>query len=385
MYTQTRIVLCLSSVIVAMLVLLLTSCGAPGEPVPPRPAIPLPINDLAIRQEGTSVTLMFSLSSQRTTEGQPFPRTPDIEIYRDVEPATGPISEPTHLLYTIPGTLTDTYDRQNHFQFTDPLQVTDFGRYANSRLVYSVRASFSSRHLSEPSNVVALQVFPPARSPTALSVQITKSAIELSWLAPDETVTGIPIPIVGGYRVYRAEVPPAIVADALAHRENAKLIAPFSLLGVTPAAEYRDTTFQFGHAYLYSVRAVVQYSRLSVESDESKWTSAVPRDVFAPSSPEGLEAVGLPANAQLPARVESSWAINPESDIEGYNIYRKNPQSVAIQRLNAVLLPTPVFRDTSVEAGRTYVYQVTAVSKAGIESPLSSEASAAVPELDRNQ
>jgi len=383
MYAQTRIVLCLSSVIVAMLALLLTSCGAPGEPVPPRPAIPLPITDLAIRQEGTSVALKFSFSNHQTTEGQPFPRTPDIEIYREAEPANGPISEPTDLLHTIPGTLMSTYGRQNHFQFTDPLQVADFGRYANSRLVYAVRASFSARHLSSPSNVASLQVFPPMRPPTALSTQITKSAVQLSWVAPTETVTGAPIAIIGGYRVYRAEVASDMVADALAHRENAKLISPFSLLGETLSTEYRDTTFEFGHGYFYSVRAVLQYSQISVESNDSTWISVTPRDMFPPSAPEGLEAVGLPANAQLPARVELSWAVNPEPDIEGYNVYRKG--SGTMRRLNPALLPTPVFRDTSVDAGSSYVYQVTAVSKAGIESPLSSEALAAVPAVDRIQ
>ena len=146
---------------VVVAALLLGGCGAPGEPVPPRPEIPAPIVDLAVHQEGASVALMFSLSNQRTTEDQPFPRTPDIEIYRDVEPAVGPLTQPDELMYTIPGTLMDTYGTQNHFRFTDPLQPGDFGRYAGRRLAYAVRASFSARHLSDPSNVAAVQVFFP--------------------------------------------------------------------------------------------------------------------------------------------------------------------------------------------------------------------------------
>jgi hypothetical protein len=348
-------------------------------PVPPRPEISAPIVDLTARQEGASVALMFSLSNLRTTEGAPFPRTPDVEIYRAVEQATGSLARPTELLRTIPGTLMDTYAEQNRFRITDPLQLGDFGRYAGRRLVYTVRASFSALHLSDPSNVTALQVFPPARPPTALSVQVTKSAIELSWTAPTETVTGAPIATVRDYRVYRAEVAPDEAADVLAHHDSARLIAPFSLLGRTPALEYPDTTFQFGHGYLYSVRAVVQYSAVSVESDESSWISAAPLDIFPPSAPQGLEAVALPADAQLAARVELSWAISAEPDIEGYNVYRRDSGASAMRRLNPSLLPTPVFRDTAVEAGRRYIYQITAVSKAGIESPRSSEASAAVP------
>jgi hypothetical protein len=359
--------------------LLLSNCGSPGVPTPPRPAIPAPITDLTVQQQGVGVVLMFSLSNQRTTEGQPFPRTPDIEIYREVESAYGRLSQPTELMYTIPGGLMDTYGAQNHFRFTDPLQPGDFARYAHNRLAYAVWASFSGRFPSAPSNIAALQVFPPARAVTSLSVVVTKSAIELSWTPPTETVIGAPITIVGGYRVYRAEVAPDNASDAIAHHENAKLLAPFSLLGVTPAAEYQDATFQFGRAYLYSVRAVLQYGTASVESDESQWASAIPRDIFPPAPPQGLEAVGLPAIAGLPAHVELSWTISPEADVQGYNVYRDESTGIAMQRLNPAPLPTPVFRDMTAQAGRRYVYQVTAMSKAGIESPRSAEASATVP------
>jgi hypothetical protein len=365
--------------LVVLSVLLLGGCGAPGEPVPPRPEIPQPILDLAVHQEGASVAVVFSLSNQRTTEGQPFQRTPDIEIYRNVESPDGSLTQPTELLRTIPGTLVDAYGTQGHFRFADPLQPGDFRRYAGRRLAYAVRASFSARHLSEPSNVAALRVFPPARPPTGLLIKQTKSAIELSWTAPTELVTGAPLAIVDGYRVYRAEVAPDMVSDALTHREKDKLIAPFSLLGSTPSTEYRDTTFQFNHGYLYAVRAVVQFSAVSVESDDSPWIGAAPLDVFPPSAPQGLEAVGVPAGGPLPVRVELSWAINPETDIEGYNIYRRDAGAATMQRLNQSPLPTPVFRDTAVEVGRTYIYQVTAVSGAGIESARSAEVSAGAP------
>lgn len=365
--------------VVLTVALFLAHCGSPGEPIPPRPAIPAPITDLTVQQQGAGVVLMFSLSNQRTTEGQPFPRTPDIQIYREVEAASGTLSPPTELMYTIPGALMDTYGAQNRFRFTDPLPPGDFARYAHNRLAYIVRASFSGRFPSEPSNMAALQVFPPARPVTSLAVQVTKSAIELSWTPPAETVIGASITIVGGYRVYRAEVTSDNAADAIAHHEHAKLLAPFSLLGVTPTAEYQDTTFQFGRCYLYSVRAVLQYGTASVESDESQWASAIPRDIFPPAPPQGLEAVGLPAIAELPAHVELSWTISPEPDVEGYNVYRGKFTGAAMERLNPAPLPTPVFRDMTAQAGHHFVYQVTAISKAGIESPHSTEASATVP------
>jgi fibronectin type 3 domain-containing protein len=92
-----------------------------------------------------------------------------------------------------------------------------------------------------------------------------------------------------------------------------------------------------------------------------------------------LEAAGLPPSGNAPLRVELSWDINPEPDTAGYNVYRKRSGETQMQRLNRALLPTPVYRDTAIEAGQKYIYQVTAVSQAGVESPASSEAAATGP------
>ena len=178
---------------------------------------------------------------------------------------------PTTLLRTIDGKLVHTYMEQGAFRFRDELQISDFARYANVRLVYAVRTSLSARHLSAPSNIEFIQVFPPARPVAAVSAEVTKSAIVLSWPAPLETVTGSPVPILAAYRVYRAEIAPDSVAVATVHPDESKAIAPFLLLGSTRDAHYSDSTFEFGHTYFYTVRSVVEYPRGLVESDDSPW------------------------------------------------------------------------------------------------------------------
>ena len=63
-----------------------------------------------------------------------------------------------------------------------------------------------------------------------------------------------------------------------------------------------------------------------------------------------------------------SWAINLETDLAGYRVYRSEQESTRGQVLNPELLPTPAIRDTSVEPGHRYWYTVTAVDHAGNES-----------------
>ena len=364
--------------VLAICFFLLAGCGSPGLPTPPRPPIPEAIANLSAQQTGSAVLLTFSLP-KTTTNGPPLPRASDVEIYREVEPLAGQPALPATLLRTIDGKLVHSYLGQGTFRFRDELQLADFARYANARLVYTARTSLSARHLSAPSNTVSVQVFPPARSVAAVSADVTKSAIVLSWLAPVETVTGAPIPILAAYRVYRAEANSSSAATATARPSKAPLTVPFSLLGSTRETHYSDATFEFGHVYFYSVRCVVEYPAGLVESDDSPWTSVVPRDTFPPSAPQGLEAAAQPAADQTPARIELSWRINPEPDIAGYNIYRSDSLGAPVARLNQTLLPTPIFRDDTAQPGGYYTYQVTAVSRAGVESVPSQKVSVGMP------
>jgi fibronectin type 3 domain-containing protein len=67
--------------------------------------------------------------------------------------------------------------------------------------------------------------------------------------------------------------------------------------------------------------------------------------------------------------VELSWSINLETDLAGYRVYRSEQEGIRGRPVNPDLLPTPAVRDTSVEPGHRYWYTVTAVDRAGNESP----------------
>jgi hypothetical protein len=364
-----------------IVILCLSGCAAPGEPVPPRPVVPEGVTDLAARQLGDAIVLTFTLP-KNSTERQPLAESPAIEIFRALESpggTTAPQDEPRALVYTVPPSLVDTYLAGGQVQFADPLKPKTVAAYAGGQAVYTVRTRASKKKDSADSNVATVRVYPVAETIADLTAQVTKEAVVLKWTPPEKTTSGAALAAPAGYRVYRALVAPGAAAEAAANPDKPKLAGPLALVGVTPAPPYRDTQFEFGRAYVYSVRSVTQYETGSVESADSRIAIVAPRNTFPPAAPQGLAVVFVPATPQGPAHLDLSWAISPEADVAGYNIYRSGETGGLGNRLNRDLLLTPVFRDMPEVSGRTYFYRVTAVDRAGNESAPSAPVSSAVP------
>ena len=116
-----------------------------------------------------------------------------------------------------------------------------------------------------------------------------------------------------------------------------------------------------------------------MESSDSNLVALTPRDTFPPAAPQELIVVFVPAQGDAAAHLELSWAISPETDIAGYNVYRSEQEGTQGSRVNTDQLLTPAFRDMNTQSGHRYFYTVTAVDRAGNESPASSAASGVVP------
>jgi len=69
--------------------------------------------------------------------------------------------------------------------------------------------------------------------------------------------------------------------------------------------------------------------------------------------------------------VKLTWRANPEPDLKGYNVYRKELGMVFYQRINPIILTTPTYSDTNIISGRTYIYAVTALDTFNLESAYS--------------
>ena len=78
--------------------------------------------------------------------------------------------------------------------------------------------------------------------------------------------------------------------------------------------------------------------------------------------------------------VTLSWvASESKLPVVGYNLYRANSPGGSYVKLNSEPLKTTQYIDTTVEAGHSYIYNVTAISSNNVESPPSRLATATIP------
>jgi hypothetical protein len=353
--------------------LALAGCASPAEPIERKPPVPQAVADLAATQSGNDVILTFTLPTE-TVDRRPFDGLPGIEIYRSFEPvpaAGNPAQSPAHqtLLATIPSAVTNQYTDRGHVRYADSLHDDDFANHPDSVAVYIVRTRASEKKESANSNAVEVRLRPALDPISDAKAEVTRSAVVVTWTAPQKAAGG-PAPPIAGYGVYRGETDAGAPA---ATGETLKLTSPLARIGESDAnsPSFRDQQFDFGKTYVYSVRSIAQYPGETLESSDSNLAVVTSRDVFPPAAPLGLVVVLVPAQGDSSAHLELSWAISPETDVAGYNVYRSEQAGVSGTRLNKELLLTPAFRDMNVLPGRRYFYTVTAVDRSGVESPLS--------------
>ena len=89
----------------------------------------------------------------------------------------------------------------------------------------------------------------------------------------------------------------------------------------------------------------------------------MPRDIFPPVAPKGLQA------SNAPNSIELNWERNTEGDLNGYRVYRAEGNA-ALEKIADVSV-VPSYSDRKVEHGKTYHYAITAVDQSGNESPRS--------------
>ena len=77
--------------------------------------------------------------------------------------------------------------------------------------------------------------------------------------------------------------------------------------------------------------------------------------------------------------VALGWNTSTSSGVVGYNIYRGTVSGGPYTRINSAVDTAPYDTDTTVQAGQTYYYVVTALDSAGAESSYSSQAQAVIP------
>ncbi len=362
------------------LIIIVSGCGAPGDPVPPSPLVPVAVSDLAARQAGDGVELVFSLPP-KTVSGEKLTGPPAIEIVRgSLKPDGAPDPKSFRIVYTIPGALVANYLGAGHVRFTDPISPTETKAHPGATYAYLIRTRLSKKRASADSNVVTAQLFPVPQPISSVQIQITETALNFTWSAPTQTSAGDPLSGISGYRVYRGEIDPHVAAPTSKDLSAIHWIVPLGLLGPSAATSYSDTQFDFGRAYVYVVRSVISVEGNEIESDNSEPVTVTPLDTFPPAAPQDLVAAVLPGATPSTFVVDLSWSINLETDFAGYRVYRSEQEGERGQLINPDLLPTPAFRDTAVVPGHRYWYTLTALDRAGNESASSSSVAVDIPQ-----
>ena len=95
--------------------------------------------------------------------------------------------------------------------------------------------------------------------------------------------------------------------------------------------------------------------------------------------PPGPTPAPTPAPTPSPTAhsVSISWSASSSPGVVSYNVYRATAPSAGPTKIGNATGTN--FIDTSVQAGQTYFYTVTAVNSANLESPEPSEVSVTVP------
>jgi hypothetical protein len=383
----------------SLIIFILAGCAAPGEPTERRPPTPQAVSDLAASQLGNSVELTFTLPDE-TLDHHPLAQEPTIEIFRDFSPATSgaatsgaagsgaagkaavpAIPEPPSLLITIPSDAVDGYEERGRIRYTDSLKPEDFTEHPDSVATYIVRTRVSPKRDSANSNAAGLRFYPAPDPIDDLKGEFTHAGVTLGWSAPQQAPAG-PAPPILRYSIYRSlsggSSPTTASGASGDQKRTIQPVPPAAKIGESESTSYLDMQFESGSTYIYFVRSVVQYGTELLESGDSNLVTVTARDSFPPAVPQGIVVVPVPAQSGQPAYLDLSWAISPETDLAGYNVYRSEDVGVLGTRLNQALLPAPTFRDMNAVPGRRYFYSVTAVDHSRNESPPSAVVSGTV-------
>jgi predicted phage tail protein len=213
-----------------------------------------------------------------------------------------------------------------------------------------------------------VRLYPVPEAVASLDTTVTEQGIQLKWPAPVRTSGGDPLAAVKEYHIYRGELNPPSAGAPAAGAPKSVWKAPLLQLGITTTPDYRDSGFDYGKTYAYVVRSVVDSPAGVLESSDSPQAVVTPKDIFPPAAPQGIVAAIQPGATPGSVLVELSWAINVEPDLAGYRVYRSEQEGAQGSLITPDLLPSPAYRDTSVQPGQHYWYTVTAVDRAGNES-----------------
>lgn len=329
--------------------LISSGCGKRKPPLPPIERVTQRI-EISGKQFGNVILISWIMPVRNASETNVL-NIDRADVYRLIEKDDSPktlseeeFSNKSTLIATIPindadfGKKTLTFKDKLVF-FGQPVRLRYAVRFVNSA---GQKAAFSNFLIIEPTAKTA-------EAPNNLIVKLSETAINLNWNEPQKNIDGSTPTNILGYNIYR-------FSD---NQENAKILNTSPLT----AANFADKTFEFNKQYSYYVRAVsLGKNGEPIESLDSETVSVAPKDTFAPQAPTAITIAAAPNVLSI------FFAVNLESDLVGYRIYRSTVENLPKKDwtlLTTEILKTNTFRDKTVESGKTYFYYLVALDNAG--------------------
>ncbi len=350
--------------VVVVLAGLLAGCGTPSAPQPPTLNLAPPVRDLRASRTADAVRLSWTVPDS-TTDKAVLKGPVTARICRQV--GAGGCDRLAD--QPVPAGQVAT------FRDALPTALT----VGESRLLtYSLQLLNRGGKSAGASNFAYAASGPPPPALTDLHAEVRATGVLLKWQPA-------PTPTEASVHLHRLPLTPSTAAAKGGTSPTEELLVVKAGTDPEthgPASRALDTGVSFNQSYRYTAERVEEMQldgrTVSIGGVKSATVTVKVRDVFPPAVPAGLvSATDAEAHA-----IDLSWTPDSESDLAGYNIYRRTLDTGAPpERINQpqVAVTAPAFRDAHAEPGKHYAYSVSAYDGNGNESQRSTEVEESLP------
>jgi predicted small lipoprotein YifL len=329
----------------------LLSCGKKGPPVAPGSTAPAPVADLRTwPREGT--ILLGWTAPTRNINGSQLKDLLGFRVFRQGRAIPDQPCPDCPLDFKPVAEIDVEFPRGARVEGGRVLWQ-DSAVQPGHEYTYFVRGYNFHQTPSPESNRVKVFWDVPPPAPEGVSMRSDNQALEITWRSPAPPAKEGPEP--SGFNLYR--------------RGEGELFGLFPI-NPQPVKETRfvDGGLANGRRYFYEVRAVRNVRGTLIEGPASAEAQGIPEKQVPPSPPSGVVAVFQANGAAV------RWKENPEPDIAGYNLYRKEAGETSFRRINSELIKEWYFLDQTADTKKSYTYRLKAVDTSGKESEFSMDA-----------
>ncbi len=203
---------------------------------------------------------------------------------------------------------------------------------------YTIRFETSGGRVSAPSPPAQVMVIDVPGPGSGVRARVDQNQVTLEW-EPPQTGAGI----TDGYRIYR----------------SGELIAGEGERVLT-MTRFTDTRFRVGETYVYSVVPFREGASGLVAGLPFDAVTLTALDGTAPNAPVGLTLTPFDGGVFV------RWEFNPEVDVVGYVVFRRDDADGDFRRISPDGQATNAFQDSEYQPG--FAYAVTALDRSGNES-----------------